>query len=164
MMQYGEHHFNTPPYFHEKLSERCPLFLRYHWNTHVTVELLVRSCLHSRLITLIFLLCGGPCFLPCGRKDSTLETLFLMMDEKFMPFQREPQRRSMVHHAVIFKGMGPTQGYAKRNMLINRHAVASTNQNSLNYKVSDYMCEAYDAGRVRIKASAKEYANVYDML
>ena len=107
--------------------------------------------------------------LRCGRKGSTPETLFVMMDEKFVPLQREPQKRAMVHHAVIFEGMGPAQGHTKRNMLINRHAVASTSQDSLNDKVSDYICEAYDAGRIReiyvmgdgagwIKASAKEYA------
>ena len=88
--------------------------------------------------------------LHCGRKGSTPETLFVMMDKKFVPLQREPQ---------------------KRNMLINKHSVASTSQDSLNDKVTGYICEAYDAGRIRmiyimgdgaewIKASANEEPQV----
>ena len=39
-----------PPYILKQPSELCPLSLRYHWHTHVIVELLACPCRHITLL------------------------------------------------------------------------------------------------------------------
>lgn len=102
-------------------------------------------------------------------KDSTPDTLFIMMDEKFIPLQREPDGKAMVHHAVVFESIELVRGHTKRKELVQKRSFASRDLNVLNMEICDYIYGSYDAGKIRdiyvmgdgakwIRASAGEYS------
>lgn len=103
------------------------------------------------------------------RKDNTPDTLFIMLDEKYIPLQREKKKDAMVHHAVVFERIELVKGHTKRRELVQKHSFTSRNLKQLHMKVLDYVYAAYDTERIKniyvmgdgagwIKKSVDEYS------
>lgn len=107
---------------------------------------------------------------PCPqRRDSTPDTLFVMLDEKYIPLQKELKDDAVVYHAVIFENIELVKGHKKRREVLNKHAFSSRSPQELNMKVLDYIYTSYDTKKINniyvlgdganwIKASANEYS------
>lgn len=103
------------------------------------------------------------------RKDKTPAILFIMLDEKYIPLQRENKKDAMVHHAVVFEDAKLVKGHTKRKELIQKHSFSSISLHELHAKVLDYVYEVYDSERIKnmyvlgdgagwIKKAVEEYA------
>lgn len=82
------------------------------------------------------------------RSKITPETLYVLLDEKFIPTQNNGQKDAMVKHAVIFEGMEPVKNHKSRFKLTGKHVLASSGT-GLNNEILDYIYDTYDIDRIK---------------
>ena len=83
------------------------------------------------------------------RKNNTPDTLFLMLDEKFLSLQREEKKKAMVHHAVVFEDMELVEGHSKRKELINKYSFATRSLDGINTSIINYIYNVYDTDKIK---------------
>ncbi len=82
------------------------------------------------------------------RNNSTPETLFIMMDEKFVHTQNNKNSDIMVKHAVVFEKIELVKNHKSRNILLNKYSFASSGLN-ITKEILDYIYDVYDIDKIK---------------
>ena len=93
--------------------------------------------------------------IPIERVDSTPETLYIAADEKFIPAQRNDNKKLMTKEVLIFEGIKyhqivneETGEVTYRNKLINPHRII-TYQSDIYGLAQDYIYQRYDTNKLK---------------
>jgi hypothetical protein len=80
--------------------------------------------------------------------ENTPDTLFVMLDEKFVATQNNNNKDVMVKHAVIFSDIKPAKNHNNRNVLIDKHTIA-TFKSGISDNILDYINDTYDITKLK---------------
>lgn len=78
----------------------------------------------------------------------TPDTLFVMLDEKFVATQNNNNLDIMVKHAVIFSDIQKVKKHNNRHVLINKHTIA-TFKTGIAKEILDYINDTYDIAKLK---------------
>lgn len=84
-----------------------------------------------------------------NRKEITPETLWVMLDEKYIPLQQEEKKDAVIYHGVVFEDLKLMKGHKSRNQLVNKHVFAQNSPQKLNNDILDYIYNAYDVDSIK---------------